>query len=155
MKLRFVWVGKTKSRPIANMVADYLERTSHFGRVSVEEIRDAERMGKNVGQTFEREGRDILAKVSDDPFLVALDERGEQLSTREFAGFLEEQRQRGTKQITFVIGGYAGLSDEVWQSARKIVALSRMTLTHEMARLLLLEQVYRALTIINGVPYQK
>jgi 23S rRNA (pseudouridine1915-N3)-methyltransferase len=84
-----------------------------------------------------------------------LDERGHHLDSIKLAELIEKHRTLGTKQITFVIGGYGGLSDAVRQRADFVLALSKMTLTHDLARVLLAEQIYRAFTIIHGQPYQK
>jgi 23S rRNA (pseudouridine1915-N3)-methyltransferase len=140
---------------MADLIGEYLERASRFARVSVDEVRDAGGGDKGVESVVEKEGREILRKVTEDPFVVALDERGTLLKSAELAGFLEAHRSRGTRQVTFVIGGFGGLSENVRRRADMTVALSRMTFTHEMARLVLAEQVYRAMTIINRVPYQK
>lgn len=155
MKLRFVWIGKTRSSPIAELVSDYLGRAGRMARVSVDEIRDVVKTNRAVEWTVEKEGAEILDRVGDDPFVVVLDERGVQRNSAELADLLESHRLQGTKQVTFVIGGYGGLSDGVRRRADLTLALSKMTLTHEMARLVLVEQVYRALTIINRIPYQK
>ena len=155
MKLRFVWVGKTRSAPVKGLVSDYLGRVSKFGRVEVVELRDRADSGGESRAIIEREGKDILSRTAADAFVVALDERGEQMDSRALSRFIEKHRVAGTKQITFVIGGYAGLSAEVIERADSVLSLSRMTFTHELARALLLEQVYRAFTIIHDLPYQK
>lgn len=154
MKLRFVWVGKTRNASVKELINQYLERVNKFGRVEIVELRD----GKDVGSIraiIEKEGKDILSRTAADGFIVALDERGHELDSRSLARFIEKQRVAGTKQITFVIGGHAGLSEEVKERADFVLALSRMTFTHELARALLFEQVYRAFTIIHDLPYQK
>jgi 23S rRNA (pseudouridine1915-N3)-methyltransferase len=84
-----------------------------------------------------------------------MDERGRQLSSIEMSELMEEHRLAGTKQMTFVLGGHSGVAEAVKDRANYKLGLSRMTLTHEMARLLLVEQVYRGFTIIHGLPYQK
>lgn len=147
MKLRFVWVGKTKHASIREMVADYLQRIGRFARIEIAEMRDQENR--------ETEGKEILNRISADPFVVALDELGEELDSKMMARLIQRRRSEGTKQMTFVLGGSLGLSDPVKKRADSVIALSRMTFTHEMARLLLVEQVYRAFTIIQGMPYQK
>lgn len=154
MKLRLLWVGKTKNGPIRELVDDYLERIKHFSRIEVSEVReaDATRDGKQVKES---EGERILAALKSDPFVVLLDERGKELKSEELAKFISEHMGRGTKQLSFVIGGFEGSSEAVKARADSVLALSRMTLTHEMARALLAEQIYRAFTIIHNLPYQK
>jgi 23S rRNA (pseudouridine1915-N3)-methyltransferase len=155
MKLRFVWVGKTKSVPVRALVREYLDRISKFAAVEVTELRDRTDVGGDTRRIIDKEGEDILSRTAAAPCLIALDERGRELGSVELAALIEKHRLAGTKQITFAIGGYAGLSDEVRKRADVVLALSRMTLTHELARVLLAEQVYRAFTIIHDLPYQK
>jgi len=155
MKLRFVWVGKTRNASVKELIIQYLERVNKFGRVEIVELRDRTDVGSSIRAIIEKEGKDILSRTAADGFIVALDERGHELDSRSLARFIEKQRVAGTKQITFVIGGHAGLSEEVKERADFVLALSRMTFTHELARALLFEQVYRAFTIIHDLPYQK
>ena len=155
MKLRFVWVGKTKRGPIKELIEDYLARIEKFARVEVVELRDRDDAGGDVRKIIEKEGEEILSKTSDDPFVVVLDERGSALGSVEFARFIEKHRDASTRQMTFVIGGHTGLSNEVKRRADFTLALSRMTMTHDFARAVLAEQVYRAFTIIRDLPYQK
>jgi 23S rRNA (pseudouridine1915-N3)-methyltransferase len=155
MKLRFVWIGKTRRAPIKQLVEEYLERVRHFAPVEVTELRDRNDVGGNSRQIIEKEGEDILSRLSDGAFVVALDERGREMDSFKLAEFIDKHRVSGTKQMTFVIGGPGGLSDAVRKRAGTVLALSRLTLTHELARVLLTEQVYRVFTIIHDLPYQK
>ncbi len=155
MKLRFVWVGKTRRAPVRELVEEYLERVRRFAPVEVSELRDRNDVGSDARQIIEREGEDILSRLGDSGFVVAMDERGREMDSYRLAEFIESHRVGGTKQVTFVIGGHNGLSDAVRKRAGLVLALSRLTLTHEMARVLLTEQVYRAFTIIHDLPYQK
>ena len=155
MKLRFVWIGKTKSAPIRELVREYLDRISKFAAVELTELRDRNDVGGDTERIIDKEGEDILTRTSGAPYMIALDERGRELDSRALAALIDKHRQAGTKEITFVIGGYGGLSDPVRKRADLVLALSKMTLTHEMTRVLLAEQVYRAFTIIHNLPYQK
>ena len=155
MKLRFVWVGKTRQAPARAMVEEYLGRVRRFAPVAVTQVRDRDDVGGDPRQIIEREGEDILSRVGGDPYVVALDERGREMDSFQLAEFIEKHRLGGTKQVTFVVGGHSGLSEAVRRRAGLVLALSRLTLTHEMARVLLVEQVYRAFTIIHDLPYQK
>lgn len=155
MKLGFVWVGKTKSAPIREIVAEYLDRISKYATVEVTELRDRTGAGSDPRRIIDKEGEDVLARTAGSPCLIVLDERGRELDSRALAGLIEKHRMAGTRQITFVIGGHAGLSDAVRERADLVLALSRMTLTHELARVVLTEQVYRAFAIIHDLPYQK
>ncbi|HJQ26036.1 MAG TPA: 23S rRNA (pseudouridine(1915)-N(3))-methyltransferase RlmH [Blastocatellia bacterium] len=153
MKLRFVWVGKTRRAPVRELVEEYVGRLRHFAPVEITELRD--RSEGSARQIIEREGEDILARLTDAGFVVVLDERGREMDSFKLAEFVEQHRAGGTKQMTFVIGGHQGLAEAVRRRAGLVLALSRMTLTHEFARVLLTEQVYRAFTIIHDLPYQK
>jgi 23S rRNA (pseudouridine1915-N3)-methyltransferase len=155
MKLRFVWVGKTKRSPVKQLIQDYLNRIGKFGAVEVTEIRDRDDVGGDARRIIEKEGDDILSRIASAAYLVALDERGRELDSIKLAELIEKHRLIGTRQITFVMGGHFGLSNAVRDRADLVLAMSRMTLTHDLTRVLLLEQVYRAFTIIHDLPYQK
>ena len=155
MKLRFVWVGKTKRASVKQLVQEYLDRIGKFGAVEVTELRDRDDVGGDARRIIDKEGDDILTRTASAAYLIALDERGRELDSSKLAELIEKHQIAGTKQITFVIGGHCGLSEAVRTRADLVLAMSRMTLTHDLARVLLLEQVYRAFTIIHDLPYQK
>jgi 23S rRNA (pseudouridine1915-N3)-methyltransferase len=155
MKLRFVWVGKTKEPAIRDLVERYLQRVARFAPVEVTEIRDRSDVGSDPKKIIETEGTDILDRLRDESCLVVLDERGREFDSVQLAEFIEQHAVNGTRTVAFVLGGHGGLSEAVKKRANLVLALSRMTLTHELARVLLLEQVYRAFSIIRGIPYQK
>jgi 23S rRNA (pseudouridine1915-N3)-methyltransferase len=155
MKLRFFWIGKTKRAPVRELIRDYLDRIGKFVKVEVTELRDRDDVGSDTQRIIDKEGEDILSRTAGVSFLVALDERGRELDSRKLAELIEKHRLAGTKQIAFVIGGHGGLADGVRERADLVLALSRMTLTHELVRVLLMEQIYRSFTIIHDLPYQK
>jgi 23S rRNA (pseudouridine1915-N3)-methyltransferase len=155
MKVRLVWIGKTKSAAVRQLLQEYRERVGKFVSVEITELRDRDDAGRDGRRIIDKEGEDILSRTSSTPFLIALDERGQQLDSQKLAELIEGHRSLGTKQIAFVIGGYGGLSEAVRKRADFVLALSQMTLTHDLARVVLLEQIYRAFTIIHGLPYQK
>ncbi len=155
MKLRFVWVGKTKRAAVKELVEDYIERVRRFAGVEVVEIRDRNDVGQDARKIVEKEGEDLLQRAASDPYVIVLDERGQQFDSMKFADLIERHRLVGTKQLTFVIGGHGGLSDSVRGRGDLVLALSKMTLTHELARVLLVEQIYRAFAMIHDLPYQK
>jgi 23S rRNA (pseudouridine1915-N3)-methyltransferase len=155
MKLRFVWVGKTKRAAIKELVDDYLERVRRFASVEFVELRDRNDVGQDARRIVEKEGEDLLQRTAGDPFVIVLDERGRHFDSMKFADMIERHRLAGTKQLTFVLGGHGGLSERVRGRGDLVMALSKMTLTHELARVLLVEQVYRAFAIIHDLPYQK
>ncbi|MEJ2313295.1 MAG: 23S rRNA (pseudouridine(1915)-N(3))-methyltransferase RlmH [Nitrospirota bacterium] len=143
MKFRIIWAGKTKEAYAAEGVAKYLKLLGALAKVEVVEVR--EQKGGPEDERLRKEGERILKQTSS---FVLLDERGPELTSVEFAEML---RDRG--RADFVVGGAYGVSAEVKAAASETLALSRMTLTHEMARVLLLEQLYRAVTILKGGGY--
>ena len=153
MKLHFVWIGKTRNRNCAALVADYLERTRRFVHYEVSELKD--RSGADEKRMIAAEGRKLISTIERDDFVALLDEKGGEFDSPQFAEFIAERQRAGTKRLAFVIGGFAGVSDEVRQRADLRLSLSRMTLTHELARVFLTEQVYRAFTLLTGSPYHK
>jgi 23S rRNA (pseudouridine1915-N3)-methyltransferase len=155
MKLQFIWIGKTKNSSIKNLADDFLGRIKKYCRAEVLELRDREDAGGDKQRLIEKEGEEILQHLDGGVFLIALDERGREFDSHQFADLLEKHRLEGTKQLAFVIGGHLGLAQKVKNRANLTLSLSRMTLTHELARIFLLEQVYRAFAILHGSPYQK
>ncbi len=150
MIFRFVWVGRTKDPSFRTLQDEYLARLSHFVRCETVEIRDIA-----AHDPREAEGNRILEKLNQSSFVCLLDVSGETISSHELAGKVEKWLGSGMKEVTFVIGGANGVSDAVAARADYRLSLSFLTFTHEMARVVLLEQLYRAFTIIKGYPYQK
>ena len=155
MKLRFVWIGKTKRAPVKELIQEYLGRVGKFATVEVTELRDRNDVGGDAQRIIDKEGEDILSSTASAGYLIALDQRGQEIDSTRLAELIERHRVAGTKQITFVVGGHFGLSGAVRDRADFTLALSRLTLTHDLVRVLLIEQVYRAFTIIHNLPYQK
>jgi 23S rRNA (pseudouridine1915-N3)-methyltransferase len=153
MRLRFIWVGKTKNEQMRVLIDEYLKRLSRFVRCEVKEVSAVAARTPRAG--IEDEGRRIKGALHHDALTVLLDVKGREWSSTELAAEIERWQVGGAKEVAFIIGGQDGVSAEVAASADIRWSLSRLTLTHEMARLLLLEQIYRAYTIIHGWPYQK
>jgi 23S rRNA (pseudouridine1915-N3)-methyltransferase len=131
-----------------------LKRLGRFARCEILEVRESAQRAKEAG--IEDEGKRILGGLHPDALMVLLDVEGRQWSSPELAAEIERWQTGGTvKEAAFVIGGHWGISREVRERAGVRWSLSRLTLTHEMARVLLVEQVYRAYTIMHGLPYQK
>lgn len=150
MHIRFVWIGKTKDKNWRAMQEEYLRRLSHFVRFEIEEIKES-----GAHETKEIEGKRILDKVHQSSFVCVIDIKGRSISSNLFAGEVVKWQNRGLKEIAFIIGGAEGISPEVAEKADFSLSLSGFTFTHDMARVLLIEQIYRAYTIIKGFPYQK
>jgi 23S rRNA (pseudouridine1915-N3)-methyltransferase len=156
MQIKFLWVGKTKNAPIRSLVSDYIERIGHWVSCEVVEIRDLSRgRSLRISDIIEAEGEEISRHIPKFGRMVALDETGTQFSSVDFAHWLESEQNSGTRSIAFVIGGPEGLSRAVAERAHVVMSLGKMTWTHEMCRVLILEQIYRAFCIMRKIPYHK
>ncbi len=153
MRLRLIWTGKTRDARLRALVDDYQGRLSHFVRCEISEFRESPGSGKGMG--IDRDSKRISDGLHDGAVNVLLDPEGTEWSSEQLAREIQQWQDSGTKEVTFVVGGPNGVSTELAARASKRWSLSRLTLTHEMARVVLLEQLYRAYTIIHGLPYQK
>jgi 23S rRNA (pseudouridine1915-N3)-methyltransferase len=156
MNIKFIWVGKIKNSSIKSLLSDYQERIRHWAPCEIIEARDlSKRKNIPVAELIVEEGAELERYIPEHGRLVALDETGVQLTSRDFARRIEFEQNNGARVITFVIGGPEGLSKKISGRAHLVLSMGKMTWTHEMCRVLLLEQVYRALCIIHRVPYHK
>lgn len=142
MKLKVAWVGKTKEEAIQSLTAEYLKRISRY--IACESVEVSSEAG--LLNSLKKSSRVP-------PVLVALDSRGKQLSSEELARFIDQHQERGTQELVFAIGPADGWSESARAQAATLLSLGKMTLPHELARVVLLEQVYRAFTILKGHPY--
>ena len=155
MRIRLIWVGKTKNEHVRALVGDYMQRLGRFVRCEVTELRESA-SGDERGVIEEESKRIAAALGRADGVTVLLDVEGQrEWSSRELAAQVERWQSEGKKEIAFVIGGHLGVGAELKTKADVRWSLSRLTLTHEMARIVLVEQLYRAYTIMHGLPYQK
>ena len=157
MKLHFVWIGKTRDRNCVALIDDYLERIKRFAPYEVSELKERSSSGEKrlPNRLAPAESQKLISAIERDDFVALLDEGGREFTSPQFAEFIVKRREAGTKRLAFVIGGFAGVSDEVKQRADLRLSLSRMTMTHELARVILTEQIYRAFTLLAGLPYHK
>ena len=155
MKLSLHCIGKLSAAWLQDGAKDYAKRISRYLPLSIEELKEAKLGGKKADsrQIIQQEGAQLLARVPRGAYTVALDERGKLFSSAELADFLNQHMLNGTPEINFIIGGAYGLSDELKEMSQLRMSLTPMTLTHQMARVLLLEQLYRGMTIIRNEPY--
>jgi 23S rRNA (pseudouridine1915-N3)-methyltransferase len=154
MKLVLICVGKTRERFIQDGIAKYLRYLKPYADVDIKELKEEKIQDlKDAPRIRKREAEKIFHAAPARGFLVALDERGHEFTSHEFAQFINDQLETGIREMVFIIGGAMGLDDSIAEGANRVVALSRWTVTHEMARLVLLEQLYRAFTIIKGKKY--
>lgn len=157
MKIQLVWVGKIKSRPLRALTEEYIARIRKFIECAVVEMREQTySKDMEVAVIQRKETRQVLDHLQAQAgFKIALSPHGKLLSSQEFAELLRRHRNGGTRLMHFILGSFLGLSPEIEKASDLQMSLSRMTMTHEMARLVLTEQIYRAFTIIHGLPYQK
>ena len=152
MKIRFIWPGKTKDENLRTLINGYLKRLQRFARCEVIETRE---VAGSDPANIEKESRRLLDAIPANSLMVLLDVQGREWSSHELAEELARWENDSVKEVAIVIGGQDGISPEVSARAQKRWLLSRLTLTHEMARVLAIEQIYRAYTINRGLPYQK
>lgn len=156
MRFRLIWIGKTKNSSLLALQNDYLKRLSHFIRCEVVELKDSA-----SAEGVNEEGRRILQAIRPTNtatragFTVLLDVKGKHFGSEDLAKEMEKWLISSNREVNFVIGGASGVSAAVAESADLRLSLSFLTFTHEMARVILLEQLYRAFSIIKGFPYQK
>ena len=149
-----MFVGKTKKNFIAEGIKTYSERISHYIPFRIKEVPEAKYSGKlSEDIVKEKEAEEILKYISPDDHMVALDERGRMISSEELAGFISEKSVRSIANLVFVIGGAFGFGKGIYDRADDIISLSRMTFSHQITRIIFMEQLYRAFSIIRGQPY--
>jgi 23S rRNA (pseudouridine1915-N3)-methyltransferase len=154
MKIALLQVGKTSERYLTEGIAAYEERIRKYTAFEVFTIPDI-RSTRNMPAKEQkaREGERILQFLKNDDYIVILDDKGNEFSTIEFSSWLDKMFMSQKKRIVFVIGGAWGFSDDVYKTADIRLSLSKLTFSHQMVRLLFLEQLYRAFTVIKGEPY--
>ena len=159
MKIKIVTVGKLKEKYLKDGIAEYSKRISRFATVEMVELADEKTPDRasdsENAKILDVEGNRILSKIGDREFVVVLAIEGKTLSSEEFSKQLEQASINGSSTLTFVIGGSLGLSKEVKKRANLSVSFGRLTLPHQLMRLVLIEQIYRAFTIQQGSPYHK
>jgi 23S rRNA (pseudouridine1915-N3)-methyltransferase len=154
MKIQLLLTGKTKFPFIREGLEEYRRRLVHYADFEIRELPEL----KNAGSWPEskvkgEEARTILKTIGSGDYVVLLDERGKKLNSRAFAGWLEKKQHGSIRSVLFVVGGAYGFGEEVYRRADLTLSLSEMTFSHQLARLVFLEQLYRAFTIIRGEPY--
>ena len=154
MKVRFLWIGKTKDPLFTGVENRYLGRISKYFSTENVYVPDLKKRDPRQRVTqLERESRKIESKLSMSSYIVVLDDAGKQFTSREFASFFEDLMNRGVPEISFVAGVHLGIPEKIKDLAKLKLSLTRLTLPHEMVRMILLEQIYRAITIVKGTPY--
>lgn len=151
MKAELILVGKSSPGWMVEGMNDYLNRLKFLFPLNIKEIRPENKLPKEIA--VEREGKALLGAIDAKSWVVLLDEHGRNLSSTELAQLLQSRMLQSAVPVSFIIGGAFGVSEEVKKRADLTLSFSRMTFTHQMIRLLLLEQLYRAMTILQNKPY--
>ena len=154
MKISLIVIGKTDASYFVDAINEYKNRLVHYIPFAMEIIPDIKNV-KNLReeQQKEKEGELILKMLQPGDYLVLLDEHGKSFTSMEFATYLERKMHVVSKRLVFVIGGPYGFSEAVYKAASEKISLSKMTFSHQMIRLIFVEQIYRAMTILNNEPY--
>ncbi len=154
MKIALFFVGKTSFKYLETGISEYEKRIKRYIDFEIKVIKDF-KPGKNmpVSMIKQKEGMQISKLLKAGDYLILLDEKGKQYNSRDFSKSIENKMSMGIKRVVFLIGGAFGFSDDLYQRADESLSLSKMTFSHQPIRLLFMEQLYRAFTIIKGEPY--
>lgn len=154
MKIKFILNGKTEEDYLLTGISAYEKRLTHyvsFETIVIPALKNTKAL--SVAQQKEKEAELLFKEIESSDRLILLDENGKDHNSVEFAGFLQQQMNSGIKNLIFVVGGPYGFSDAVYKRANGIIALSKMTFSHQMVRLFFVEQIYRGMTILKNEPY--
>ena len=154
MKIKLLVIGKTDEKDLVQLIKKYQQRLNHYINFEIEIIPDIKNV-KNLSQPQqkEKEGELIISKLKNTDQLMLLDEKGKEYRSLDFANFLQKKMNSGIKQLVLVIGGPYGFSEAVYKKATGKISLSKMTFSHQMIRLFVIEQLYRGFTILKNEPY--
>lgn len=159
MKIDLIAVGKIKTKYLKLGIDEFARRLSRYAKVSIIDVADEKipvnSNNRELDNLRDREAERILKRVKPNTYLIVLDEGGKALSSEGLAAWMQNLMIQGKSHLTFVIGGALGLDRKIFQSANFVLSFSKMTFTHQMIRLMLLEQIYRGFKIIQGEPYHK
>ena len=158
MKITLICVGKIKEKFYKDALKEYEKRLGSYAKLTTIELNDEKVKVENDAEikiAMEKEGKNILSKIKDNQYIITLEILGQNLTSEKFADKLNNLMLTGSSDIVFIIGGSYGLSDEVKKRSNYALSFSKMTFPHQLMRVILLEQVYRAFRIINGHSYHK
>lgn len=153
IKIKIVSVGSIKEKFLKDAISEYLKRLSRFAKIEIIEVDETKIQNKSEEQVKKEEGERLLKRIGQDEFVFLLDLKGELISSEVLAQKINDLINKGISPLTFVIGGTLGLSEEVRKRANIKLSISKMTFTHQMCRMIILEQIYRAFKIINNEEY--
>ena len=152
MNIKLLYIGKNKNNNIETLIENYEDKIKHFINFKIQCLKTKNKSYKK-SSIIKFDSEIIFKNLKKEDIIILLDEKGKDFNSIEFSKFLEEHMIRGVKNLTFVIGGAYGFSKELKEFAKNKISLSKMTFSHDMARLFFIEQLYRSLTIINNIPY--
>lgn len=158
MKITLICVGKIKEKFYREAIKEYEKRLSAYAKVNTLEINDEKLKNENEAEisiVMEKEGKNILSKIKDNQFVITLEILGENVTSEKLASKIDNLALTGSSDLVFIIGGSYGLSDEVKNRSNYALSFSKMTFPHQLMRVILLEQIYRAFKIIRKEPYHK
>ena len=154
MTITLLAIGKTDNTELNSLINDYTKRLGHYIKFKLEIIPDLKKVKNlSVAQQKEKEGDLILKQISKSDILVLLDENGKQFTSIDFSKYLQKHMNSGIKNLILVIGGPYGFSEAIYKRAQGKISLSKMTFSHQMVRLFVIEQLYRGFTILKNEPY--
>ena len=153
MKIKFLWLGKSKDKAYISLIKEYQKRLKHYCRPILSEIKEFNHGKLSIEEQKSAEAKQFLKELNPQDYVVLLDERGKHPSSIEFSKWIQHKMNISLSQIVFIIAGPYGASQELKDRADHTMSLSHMTLTHDMARILIMEQVYRGFTILRGEKY--
>ncbi len=154
MKIKIVAIGKTHKSFLMEGEQEYIKRIKKYipiEKVEIPDLKNAKKLTQK--QIKEKEGQLLINKIEPHSLIVLLDEKGKEYTSMKFSVWIQDKMNRGYKNIIFLIGGAYGFSDDVYKLANEKIALSKMTFSHQMIRMLFTEQIYRAFTILRNEPY--
>ena len=151
--IKILCVGKIKEKFFTEGICEYQKRIDAYSKFSIVEVKEVNTL--DINKNITEEGRNLLSKISEDEFVITLEIKGKMIDSVELARLIEEKMTYGFSKITFVIGGSNGLSSDVIKRSNYHLSFSEFTFPHQLMRLVLIEQIYRALTIINNKEYHK
>ena len=151
--IRLIWIGKTQEPYLRSGINTYIKKLSHYIKIYSHEIKPVQYSSGTVNQWRRQETEKMMKKINSSELNIFLDENGESQTSKGLALWFEKQMSLGISRVNFFIGGAYGIDKSILPSGIQFLSLSEMTFTHQMVRLILLEQIYRAYTIIRGEPY--
>ena len=152
MNIKLLYIGKNKNNNIETLIENYEDKIKHFINFKIQYLKTKNKSSQK-SSIIKFDSEIIFKNLKKEDIIILLDEKGKDFNSMEFSKFLEERMIRGVKNLTFIIGGAYGFSKELREFAKNKISLSKMTFSHDMARLFFVEQLYRSLTIINNIPY--